>query len=160
VGQQQRQRRQPAAGLVDHVNHLAVHAGTQVGEPVQPRLERAGVEPPPLGQQASQPLARGAKLPPAAVHRGQPRRGQPLAQLTQHRRVKLHPDRFRGHRRPGHHPIIPHPGTRRLPSARCRQVSGFQAAGPTAWEAVIVIAFSDIAAGSSPGGTSSGVIAA
>ena len=65
--QHQRQRRWPVAGRVYQVDHLLAHDGLQVSEPVQPGLERAGVEPLPAGQQIGQPWPRNAPLPPAAV---------------------------------------------------------------------------------------------
>src|SRR5262249_48078135 len=48
-------RRGPPAERVHQVDHLAVHAGSQVGELVEPGLERAGIEPLPAGEQIGQP---------------------------------------------------------------------------------------------------------
>ena len=55
VGQQQRQRRRPAARLVHQMDHLPVHHRPRVRQPVQPHLERGGVEPLPVGQHTRQP---------------------------------------------------------------------------------------------------------
>ena len=70
VRQQQRQRRRPAALLVHQVDRLPAYHRPEMCELAQPRLERAGVELLPVGQQVGQPRPRDTLLPCGAATGG------------------------------------------------------------------------------------------